>query len=154
MLDDRYLSTLNGSETVRLGVAVALLDQADRLLLELRSDVKLWGITGGRLDPGETPEECGCREIFEETGITLQPTELALFNIYGDPNDGRILQYPDNRVHLVDIVYTAKVDSDTLTILSSESLSLTYFDRSSLPVDIVPPSIRPIKDLQSRDLLL
>jgi len=154
MFDDRYLSTLNGSETVRLGVAVALLDQAHRLLLELRSDVELWGITGGRLDPGETPEECGCREIFEETGIILQPSDLRLFNIYGDPKDGRILQYPNNRVHLVDIVYTAKVNSDTVTVLSSESLSLAYFDRSSLPADIVPPAIRPIKDLQTCDLLL
>jgi len=147
---DRYGVILNGFETVRLGVAVALLDEYRRLLLELRSDVYLWGITGGKLDPGETPLECGCREIFEETGLRLNPGDLTLFDIYGDPSDGRILQYPDNRVHLIDIVYTARVNSKQALAMSSESLSFAYFTSQSLPSEIVPPAVRPISDLVSR----
>jgi hypothetical protein len=38
---DRYSAIFNGFETVRLGVAAALLDEYGRLLLELRSDVSL-----------------------------------------------------------------------------------------------------------------
>ena len=150
MQSDRYCTTLNGHEKVRLGVAVALLDEYDRLLLELRSDVSLWGITGGKLDPGETPLECGCREIFEETGLRLNAEDLTLFNIYGDPSDGRILQYPDNRVHLIDIVYMARVDSKQPLVKSIESLSFSYFTSQSLPSAIVPPALRPISDLVSR----
>lgn len=150
MQSDRYGSALNGLETVRLGVAVALLDEYGRLVLELRSDVSLWGITGGKLDPGETPLECGCREVMEETGLELKPDDLKFFDIYGDPSDGRILQYPDNRVHLVDIVYTARIDSKQPLVNSHESLSLSYFTSQSLPSKIVPPAIRPISDLVSR----
>lgn len=150
----RYDISLNGSEVVRLGVAVALLDQFGRLLLELRSDVSLWGITGGRLDPGETPQQCGCREIFEETGLTLTPDDLTLFNVYGDPSDGRVLQYPDNRVHLIDIVYTARVDSSRPLALSSESFSLAFFNSRSLPCQIVPPAVRPVSDLVFHRLVI
>jgi len=149
MTSDRYSAFLNGSETVRLGVAVALLDQFSRLLLELRSDVSLWGITGGKLDPGETPPQCGCREVFEETGLSLKPNDLTFFNIYADPADGRILQYHDNRIHLIDILYIARVDSSEDLTISNESISLAFFNSTSLPPEIVPPAVRPIMDLVS-----
>ena len=144
---DIYFQSLNGTETVRLGVAVALIDEFSRLLLELRSDVSMWGITGGRLDPGETAEECAIREIHEETGLLLDLSQLQLFAIYADPVDGRILQYPDNRVHLVDILYVAKIPSDSDFVLSPESLELSFYSESTLPNDIVPPALKPIADL-------
>ena len=152
-LFDRYQDSLAGLESVRLGVAVALLDENQRLLLELRSDVKMWGITGGRLDIGESPEECGCREVFEETGISLSPQDLSLFGVYGDIKDRRVLQYPEIRVQLVDVIYTATVSSSLPLILSNESLQLKYFESIAIPSAIVPPAIRPIKDLQSRGLV-
>ena len=150
---ERYQDSLMGAETLRLGVAVALLDENHRLLLELRSDVMQWGITGGRLDIGESPEQCGCREVFEETGIILSPQDLSLFGVYGDIKDRRVLQYPDNRVQLVDILYTAKVSSADPLILSSESLELKFFNWLSIPSSIVPPAIRPIKDLHVKGIL-
>ena len=153
-LYDRYQDTLNGFESLRLGVAVALLDENFRLLLELRSDVELWGLTGGRLDIGESPEECGCREIFEETGICLPPHDLSLFGVYGNIKDHRVLQYPETRVQLVDIIYTAKVSSSLPLTLSGESLDLRYFEAKSIPASIVPPAIHPINDLVSRGIVL
>ena len=150
---DRYQDVLIGTESLRLAVAVALLDENQRLLLELRSDVKLWGITGGRLDIGESPEECGCREVFEETGISLSPQQLSLFGVYGDIKDRRVLQYPDTRVQLVDIIYIARVSSAFPLILSSESKELKYFDSIGIPSAIVPPAIRPIQDLQLRGIV-
>ena len=151
---DIYLQTLNGTETVRLGVAVVLIDETSRILLELRSDVRMWGITGGRLDPGETPEACAVREIQEETGLLLEQKQLHFFSIYAEPCDGRILQYPDNRVHLVDIVYIARIASDFRFVLSSESLKLEFFNVSNIPNSIVPPSVKIISDLvKSRHLL-
>lgn len=153
MIDERYQSKTEGIESVRLGVAVALIDLQGHLLLERRSDVGWWGITGGRLDVGETPVECGLREIYEETGLTLAPEDLTLLSVYGDPHDGRILQYPDCRSHLVDIVYLSVLQNQPQLRLSDESLELEFFSVEDLPNQIVPPARRPINDLIDRGLV-
>ena len=144
---DVYLNRPNGFEILRVGVGVALINEKSQLLLELRSDVSMWGITGGKLDVGETPVECGIREIYEETGLTLKEDDLDLFGVYAKPEDGRILQYPENRVHLLDIVFTATIGSATKLILSSESTDMRFFATKDMPSCIVPPARRPISDL-------
>jgi 8-oxo-dGTP diphosphatase len=30
-----------------------------------------WNAAGGKIDPGETPEQCAIREVFEETGLKV-----------------------------------------------------------------------------------
>ena len=43
-----------------------------------------WNGLGGKLDPGETPEECAVREIFEESGTEVrEPSAQGLFNLPG-----------------------------------------------------------------------
>ena len=36
----------------------------------------LWNGLGGRIEPGETPEECVRREVFEEAGVDLRAEAL------------------------------------------------------------------------------
>lgn len=36
-----------------------------------------WDLPGGGLDPGETPVDCGLRELREETGLILTPGRLT-----------------------------------------------------------------------------
>ena len=38
-----------------------------------------WNGLGGKLDPGETPEECAIREIYEESGLTVRNPLLKGF---------------------------------------------------------------------------
>lgn len=35
-----------------------------------------WNGLGGKLDPGETPEECVIREVYEESGLTISEPSL------------------------------------------------------------------------------
>lgn len=38
-----------------------------------------WNAPGGKMDPGETPEECAVREVFEETGLSVIDPKMRGF---------------------------------------------------------------------------
>ena len=142
----RYQKCFNGSEKIRLGVAVALINLENNILLERRQDCGWWGVTGGKLDLGETIQECAVREINEECGLRIEKKDLKLVGVYSNPEEGRILQDPDNRVHLIDVVYLMKRKFSQLR-KSDESLELKFFPLNALPNLIVPPAVAPIKDI-------
>ena len=147
-IEFRYQRHFNGEEKIRVGVAVALINQKNEILLEKRSDCGWWGVTGGKLDLGETVQDCAIREIKEECNVSVESKLLRLVGVYSDPEEGRILQYPDNRVHLIDIVYVLKKDYFKLE-KSDESLDLKFFNFDNLPDLIVPPAIKPLDDISN-----
>jgi 8-oxo-dGTP pyrophosphatase MutT (NUDIX family) len=40
-----------------------------------------WGFAKGHLEEGETPLECVCREVIEETGITILPNPIKCMRL-------------------------------------------------------------------------
>lgn len=64
-----------------LVVAVALVDADRRILLAQRPEGKtlagLWEFPGGKVNPGERPEEALIRELAEELGIAVKEACLA-----------------------------------------------------------------------------
>ena len=64
-----------------LVVAVALVDSDGRVLIAQRPEGKqlagLWEFPGGKLEPGERPEEALIRELREELGIEVKASCLA-----------------------------------------------------------------------------
>jgi len=66
---------------ILLVAACALVDSDGRVLLTQRPEGKqlagLWEFPGGKVEPGETPEETLIRELQEEIGITTKVTCLA-----------------------------------------------------------------------------
>lgn len=65
-----------GKEQITIEMATGVLSQKDELFIQQRlaDDVwgSLWEFPGGRLKPGETPEQAVIREFLEETGFTVQ----------------------------------------------------------------------------------
>ena len=64
-----------------LVVAVALIDVDGRVLIAKRPEGKklagLWEFPGGKIEPGERPEETLIRELAEELGIAVKEACLA-----------------------------------------------------------------------------
>jgi len=69
-------------------VGAVIVDAHGRLLLVRRAhppSLGLWSLPGGRLEPGETPEQGCTREVLEETGLLVTADErLERLDVDGD----------------------------------------------------------------------
>ena len=79
-----------------LPVAVVLLpiDPGGLLLVKRVQEPSAgkWGLPGGFIETGETWQEAGAREVFEETGFTVDPAAIMLFDTRSAP-DGTLLVF-------------------------------------------------------------
>jgi 8-oxo-dGTP pyrophosphatase MutT (NUDIX family) len=121
--------------------AVALIARDGALLLEHRSDDRVWGLIGGLVDDDETVAEAVVREVREETGLDVLGTRL--FGVFSDP--GRVVQYRDDVYTLLTVVFEVDV-ADGEPVLSDESLELRFVRLEELRTLDLFPVHRPIVD--------
>ncbi|MEZ5877406.1 MAG: NUDIX hydrolase [Tepidamorphaceae bacterium] len=50
--------------------SVCVFRETEVLLVKRAKPPFLWSLPGGRIEPGETPEQAAIRELMEETGVT------------------------------------------------------------------------------------
>jgi 8-oxo-dGTP diphosphatase len=104
-----------------VAVALALLEREGRWLLQLRDDVPgivapgHWGLFGGHLDPGETPEQALRREVEEE--INWVAGEVSLWFSHQEPH--RVL-------HVFHVQLTAPLE--TLELREGQDMVLADLD--------------------------
>ena len=145
MLQKKYGTNTLAATHIRLGVGIILYN-ANGILYELRSDCKQWGIIGGGVEIGEEVEDALIREIKEETSLMVFKENLNLLGVYSNPNQFRIIEYPDSIFHAIDLIYYTKIPDKIKLISNQESLELRIFSFRSQPQNIVPPAKDPITD--------
>ncbi|MGC9334744.1 MAG: NUDIX domain-containing protein, partial [Anaerolineae bacterium] len=106
------------------GTAAYIRDKQGHILLQKRSDCGLWGFPGGGQNLGESATQAVVREVYEETGLHVEPTRLI--GAYGDPSFARTFANRD-AVQPVVAFFEARVVGGTLRVNSPETLEVTYF---------------------------
>ncbi len=85
-----HLSLLHQTMTMDIHVAIAILTQGNKVLMQLRDDIPNiiypghWGFFGGHLETGETPKIALEREIMEEISYRIPTSQTHLFGVYSD----------------------------------------------------------------------
>ena len=118
---------------IQTGSAVIVRNEFGQILLQQRSDNSLWGLPGGCQDLGEDLRTTASRELYEETGISVEPGLLVLVdNISGK---SRKRSYPNGDiVYNNTSLYLIDVNTNNINIkIDNESLRLQFFDINELP---------------------
>ncbi|MER5866741.1 NUDIX domain-containing protein [Kitasatospora sp. NPDC002040] len=123
------LRSLVGTRPLWLsGVGAVVRDEQGRVLLHRRSDSGRWSIVGGILDPGEQPADGLVREVFEETGLVVEPE--ALTSVTVSPQ----LSYPNgDRAQYLDLTFRCRRVSGEARVNDDESLEVAWFAPTELP---------------------
>jgi 8-oxo-dGTP diphosphatase len=91
-------------------VAIAILHQNGKFLLQLRDDIPgifypgHWALFGGHIEPGESPDAAIQRELLEEIGYAPTVSQFALYE------DAQVVRY----------VYQGELDIDLSQLVLSE----------------------------------
>ena len=122
----RRLREKVGTDVVfTLGAGAVIMDDAGRVLLQKRSDNRQWSLPGGGLEPLETPADAVVREVWEETGLLVEP--VRVMGVFGGPEFH--VTYPNgDEISGVTIVFACRPIGGSLRPDGDEVLDLAYFD--------------------------
>lgn len=120
-----------------LVVAVALIDPDGRVLIAQRPEGKqlagLWEFPGGKVEPGERPEQALIRELKEELGIDVTEACLAPFVFASHAYDS---------FHLLMPLYLCRRWSGV--VVSHEHAALAWVKPNRLGEYPMPPADEPL----------
>lgn len=120
---------------ILVGVAVAVVNEDGKYLLQKRAD-GVWGVPGGFMELGESTEEAGRREVFEETGIEIG--RLTLAGVFSG-KQYRVTLPNSDEFYPVTIAYvTNDIKGGTLKADGIETTEARYFSADELPVELNP----------------
>lgn len=105
-----------------IGVAGVILDDQQRVLVlkhRYRSPEMMWGLPSGYTNRGETLEDTLRREVYEETGCTIEVSEL--------------IQIKSGFQLRVEAYYLGKLIGGELEVDGNEVLEAAFFPFDALP---------------------
>jgi 8-oxo-dGTP pyrophosphatase MutT (NUDIX family) len=145
----------------RRAVRVLVVDEADRMLLFMDSDLGLdpvlhWWVTpGGGVDPGESDLEAGVRELWEETGLRVDAGDLvgplltrAVVHGYSDKVVDQVEVFYVVRVPAFEVDTTAHTEEEQLTVADIRWWRLG--DLATTTDDVWPRDVLDVLELATR----
>ena len=122
--------------------AVIFVDRG-RILLIRRGDNKQWALPAGGMEPGESVTECMAREVWEETGLTVESS--TAFAIYSEP---RFTAPTRPEAQLLTVAYRVDAWSGELRTTTDETDDARWFtiDQLRSLSDLMPMYLETIED--------
>ncbi len=135
----------------RAAVAIVLVGNAEgeasfvitRRAATLRSHGGQWAIPGGRVDPGESPEQTALRELWEEVGLRLPEANVL----------GRLDDYPTRSGYVITPVVVwgdgaGELAPNPAEVAKAYVVPLHALDLPQIPqLRSIPESDRPVLSL-------
>ncbi len=123
-----YGPRLGKEGQIRVGCSAIIFNHEGKFLLTRRADNGQWCLPSGGLEPGESVEEAGIREVFEETGLNVRIKRLI--GIYS--NRDQLVIYEDGaKFQIVALHFEAEI-IDGNPGLSDETTDFGYFSINQL----------------------
>ncbi len=111
-------------------------DDAGRVLLQRHGDTLRWVAPGGSVELDEAPIDALVREIWEETGLFVEP--VSVLGVFGGPAFRVRYQNGDETAYVM-AAFECRVHSGVLRLDGEESLELRYFAQSEIDaLDLAP----------------
>lgn len=133
-LDDR----ISHIPFIQTGAAIIIRNEKGQILLQERTDRNKWGLPGGCQDLGEDLRNTAVREVYEETGIMINPNEIELIDTLSGSSrknsypNGDIV-YNNTSLYLADV---SMIDESNLKG-DSETKKLRFFDLNEVPENLM-----------------
>ena len=125
----RWIRSKVGHEKIMLVHAGGcILNERSEVLLQRRGDCNMWGLPGGTVELGETPEMAAIREVKEETGLDVEIDELI--GIYTDFD---VICSNGDRFQSVLITYKLSNVGGELICDGDETVELKWFKLENTP---------------------
>jgi 8-oxo-dGTP pyrophosphatase MutT (NUDIX family) len=127
----RRLREAVGNDLLLLpSVTILTFDDHNRVLLVKHAATGMWVAPGGSIDPpDEYPADAAVREMWEETGLLVEPSRVV--GVFGGPEFQ--ITYPNqDQVSYVMIVFEAHVTGGRMEADSAEILEVGYFSQADL----------------------
>ena len=131
---DDYIKSIRkllGSKEISIpGCRALIINGKNEVLLEERSDFKIWGLPGGSADPGEGIVRTIEREVFEETGLKIE--NPIPFGFSSSPTLERITFPNGDKLHSFNLLFYSREYSGEI-VVSEESTKIDWFKFEELP---------------------
>ncbi|MGI8313972.1 NUDIX hydrolase [Halobacillus mangrovi] len=133
-----------------VGSVVIVVDDQDRVLLQQRrSPHGVWGLPGGLMELGESTEEVAQREVYEESGLTVD--NLKLLNVYSG-KDQFIRAENGDEFYVVTTAYYTRSFSGDMNVDPDESLQFQFISTDKLPDQMIGSHRAMLKEyMQSKN---